>query len=369
MVGNEGAGGPVVRDTLLHLKAQVAEGDPEARQVLFEEISNLLLNESLQASEDEKEIMDEILGGLIDQIEFSIRKSLAARLAKQEAAPHKLLNYLIRDDIKIARPILLSGVALTDADLVGVIDDATRDHRLSVAMRDKVSEFVSDALVGSGEIQVIVTLLENPGARLSSEATNSLVKSSQDHEAIRSPLLAREELNACQAHTMFWWVSSALRGNILENFQIDEETLDLAMEASVKEGVQEAIENQQLALMLKTVALVDRRALSDLLSYLKGSSGAKLNAKFAHLFGISERTAHKILSDNAGDALAVCCKAIDADRQQFTRLFLLIDYKRYGQNRPIGHLATVSASYDAISSTKARKTLCLWEAQELAMAA
>ncbi len=369
MTHREGQSGPVAEQELMRLRAQISHGDAAARQALFEKISDLLLSESHQASESENTLMDEILVELIDHIEFAIRKKVAARLAEQETAPHKLLNFLMRDDIRIARPILLNGVAPTDEDLIGVISDTTSDHRQSIAGRKQVSAIISDALVGSGEIQVIVTLLDNPGAHLSPEATQSLVNSSQNVETIRAPLLARDELSPYQAHSMFWWVSSALRGSILKNFQIDDETLDQALQASVNEGVKEALADQHLASMLKTVAAGGARALSGLMAYLKGSSSAKLNANFAHLMGISEGTANKILSDAAGDALAVCCKAIEADRQQFTRLFLLIDYKRYGQNRPIGHLANVSASYDAISSQDARKTLCLWEAQELAKAA
>ncbi len=359
----------VAEKELMRLRAQISDGDAEARQALFEKISGLLLGDTSQASDGEKSLMDDILVDLIDHVEFSIRKKLAARLAEQGSAPHKLLNYLMRDDIQIARPILLKSAAPSDEDLICVIEDATRDHRQSVAARAKVSAFVSDALVESGEIQVIVTLLENPGAHLSPGATTKLVNNSRRAEAIRAPLLARDELNPYQAHAMFWWVSSALRGNILKNFQIDEKTFDQALAASIKEGVEEALADQHLTSMLKKVAQGGGRALSGLMAYLKGSSGAKLNANFAHLLGISEGTANKILSDGAGDALAVCCKAIEADRQQFTRLFLLIDYKRYGQNRPIGHLANVSASFDAISSQDARKTLCLWEAQELARAA
>lgn len=351
------------------LKAQMSEGDPAVKKALFEKTSELLLSDAPRFSDSEKTMMDDILVELIDQIEFSIRKKLAVRLAAQKTAPRKLLNTLMRDDISIARPILLNSGAPSDEDLVGVINATTGAHCQSVAARKQVSTDVSDALISTGDIKVIVTLLENAGACLSQQATTRLVGQSKSHEAIRAPLLSRSELRPQQAHAMFWWVSSALRGEILKNFRVDEEALDQALKEIVQEGVQEALDDQSILKQLDAVAADGGRSLSKFMAYLKGSSGAKLNANFARLLGISEGTANRILSDVAGDALAVCCKAIEADRQQFTRLFLLVDYKRFGQNRPIGHLKSVTSSYDAVSSQVARQTLRLWEVQELAKAA
>ncbi len=354
---------------LSRLKEQVAGGDPSARRQLFERLSSLVLDGGGGISAYEHDLMDEILVELVDHIETDLRLRMAERLARRETVPRRLVNWLMRDDIRIARPILEQCVALSDYDLIDVIEEKSTAHRQAVARRPWIPVTVSDALVKTDEPVVLVTLLENPGANLSQQATRSLVERSREIELLRAPLLKRKEVTARHAHTMFWWVSSALRNEILKTFKIDEAVLDEVLREAVDAGVDDVLADRKLRAILGRISQRGGKALTEVITALKAVPGSRLTSAFARLMGISEATANKILGDKGGEALAVCCKAVNADREQFTRLFLLIDYKRYGQNRPIGHLSSVSAAYDAMSAQDAQMTLRLWEAQELALAA
>ena len=78
------------------------------------------------------------------------------------------------------------------------------------------------------------------------------------------------------------------------------------------------------------------------------------------------RTATKIVSDMGGEPLAIACKAVGADRSQFTTIFMQLDFKRFGKARPMSFLDGVSRIYDAMPQAKARAMVQLWGLQSAA---
>ena len=89
----------------------------------------------------------------------------------------------------------------------------------------------------------------------------------------------------------------------------------------------------------------------------------------AKVVGVDLATAAKIVGDGGGEPLAIVCKAVGADRAQFTTIFLQLDYKRFGKARPIAHVQNVSRIYDLVPKEKALAAVALWNAQALAQAA
>ena len=61
--------------------------------------------------------------------------------------------------------------------------------------------------------------------------------------------------------------------------------------------------------------------------------------------------------------LALLCKCIGASRDQFTTLFLLVDYQRTKKPRPAGDLKGIAMIFDVISEEQAVNTLCFWEVE------
>lgn len=82
---------------------------------------------------------------------------------------------------------------------------------MAVAIRQSVSEAVSDALVKQGTERVIRTLLQNDNARISDKTMEFLVEQSERVNSFQEPVLRRRELRPEMAKRMFLWVSAALR--------------------------------------------------------------------------------------------------------------------------------------------------------------
>jgi uncharacterized protein (DUF2336 family) len=114
--------------------------------------------------------MTDILNKLVTEFETELRQQLAERLSDSKSAPRNLVLALANDEIVVARPILLKSGVLRDPELIEIIHHRTLEHQLAIAMRTSVSEVVSDALVETGNTDVVKTLLQNPNARIT-EAT------------------------------------------------------------------------------------------------------------------------------------------------------------------------------------------------------
>ena len=78
--------------------------------------------------------------------------------------------------------------------------------------------------------------------------------------------------------------------------------------------------------------------------------------------GIRPAGVRKIIEDQGGEALAVLCRALYADRTQFTSALLKNDYHKYGTPRPPKEINRISKIYDRIEPDGAIATVQVWDA-------
>ena len=211
---------------LLSLKSLAENRAAFARSSLFERVSGLLFEGEGELKFEVRSLIDEILVGLIGQVELHIREKVSERIASLTAPPTALTKLLATDEISVARAILERSPVLSDHDLLATITEATTDHRHAIAKRVALSAVLSTALATRHEPKVIEALLANVGAIIPAELFDDLVALSKTLETIRKPLLMRGDLPKDLAYQMFWWVTAALRHTILERFAVDAKEVD-----------------------------------------------------------------------------------------------------------------------------------------------
>lgn len=347
---------------LLNLKALAENRAGFARSALFDRVSHLLFEGEGELSPEVRTLIDQILTGLITHVEKEVRKKVSVRLSTLKTAPHDLTKLLASDEIEIARPILHHSPVLTDADLIEVIDNQTTDHRLAIAKRPVVHADVSAALIAAKEPKVVETLLANLGAAIPRAVFGDLVALSEKVDSIRRPLVARKDMPKDLAHKMFWFVSAAMRHTILEKFAIDPVELDAVLADVLVE------QDTQAAKRAATKGNWSMGEVNALIGKLKVGDVPGFTTALAQVVGVELPVAAKIVADAGGEALAIACKALGADRSQFTTIFLQLDYKRLGQARPIAHVQNVSKIYDLLPKEKAMAQVSLWNAQGASIA-
>jgi len=356
----------LVSPELQELLLLAREKSSEARSQLVENITDLFLSDSGRLSEHERALMSDILGKLVSQVEAEIRKELSHVLATLNLDLPEIVSLLSKDDVEIARPLLEHSGLLKDPDLVEVIRMRTDEHRMIIAMRDEVSETVSNALIEYGGEDVIEALLNNHDSHLTKRAMEYLVAESRRVDRFQEPLLNRSDLPGDLAYRMYWWVSAALRKKILSDYKVD----PVAFEHAVKRATQTVIvdcESDQSA-YIRAQKLVRRMmengelTIQFLINALRQQRVAVFVAGLAELSSISFRVAWQIFSDKSGESFAVLAKAIGVDRSQFTSTFLLVTQAREGGGaKSPGVLKDIIGLFDTTSVENAKGALQVWQ--------
>jgi uncharacterized protein (DUF2336 family) len=317
------------------LFALARDKSEQGRRALFDTVSDLFLEDGRSLSDRERALMGEILRHLIHDVEMTVRKALAERLAVRADTPRSLVLELANDEIEVAHDILLESKVLQDADLVEVIKHRTMEHQLAVSMRNSVSEQVSKALVETGQEDVITSLLNNHGARVSREVMEYLVSESKRVDAYQNPLVERPDLSPDLAQRMYWWVSAAIKKHIADRFSIDQASLDDAVEAAATQNMDQQLET--VATTTKSEELVDR--LDDLgeldadflIKSLRQGEVSLFEAGFGKMSGLRPKLLRRILFESGGEALALLCRAIDIDADTFLTVYALTRRAKDGE--------------------------------------
>jgi uncharacterized protein (DUF2336 family) len=137
------------------LVAMARDKSAAGRKALVDAVGDLFRNKGDVLSDLERALMSEILRQIIHEVEMSVRRRLSDRLAQMKDAPHDLILRLANDSIEVAHPILIDSDLLHDIDLVEIIQHRTLQHQLAIAMRRNLSESVTEALVETGNSDVI----------------------------------------------------------------------------------------------------------------------------------------------------------------------------------------------------------------------
>lgn len=334
------------------------------RQALTATVTDLFFAQGNVLTDRERSLMTEILRQLINDVETSIRVALAERLAVQPNAPRDLVLALANDEIMVAHTILMHSPVLCNEELIEIIQHRTMEHQLAIAMRSSIDEPVCDALVETDNSDVIRTLLDNHGARLSSATMAYLVEQSKRLDTYQNPLLCRPDLSVDLARQMYWWVSAALRKHILSNFNIDAREFDQVLE----DGIHELIDGVSVQHERKSVELADNIAADAditpalLLQSLRQGEVALFEAMFAKLIGIRLTLVRRLLFERGGQGLAIACRAIGMAPPVFTSIYLLSRKARPNEPMPTrAEVDEMTDLYRHIALPAAVQLLRIWQ--------
>ncbi len=347
------------------LFALAQDKSSEGRQTLFENMRDLFLDNGRSVSDRERALMSEILRRLVHDVEKKLRKSLAENLSKRSDTPHALIVELANDEFEVAHPILIESNVLQDQDLIETIKHRTMAHQFPISMRNTLSEDVSEALVETGEQDVIANLLNNHGAKISRHVMDYLVSESKRVDSYQNPLVQRPDLPPELAERMSWWVSAALREHISGKFNLDLGELDDAIETVTSE--QFGAEPDTAAPTSKADDLVER--LSDLgelnasflVKALRQGEISLFEAAFCKLTGLKTKLLRRILFEPGGEALVLLCRAIDVGTDTFAEIFELSRRAKDREEEISEEQKTrLSTLYDKTKPEDAKRILKRW---------
>jgi len=311
--------------------------------------------------------MFDILHKIISDVESSVRKTLSETIADLEDLPADLAKILANDDVEVAFPILSRSKVLQDVQLIEVIHHRTLEHQLAIAIRSNVSQSVCDALVETGNESVIRTLLENKDTGISKKTMEYLAEESKRIDSFQEPILRRDDLAPDLAKKMFLWVSAALRKFIIENFSLEKSTVDDLMEkVALAQGLNGSEAKEETGGKANALAqnLKDENLATPamLVSALQDGEVTLFLTIFGKVTGLRDTLVKRIVFEPGGDGLAIACKAVDIDKNDFLMIFDLSRKARKEESkkheREVRHVTTL---YDKMTSQAAEKVLRMWQ--------
>lgn len=335
----------------------------ESRSELTNVIIDLFDNQSSVLNERQRAQMYGILETVINDIEVSVRQAVAGRLALMDDVPRNLVSQLANDEINVAFPILSKSGLLRDADLIEVIKFRTEEHMLAITMRKFVSEHVSDAIVETGREPVIISLLKNANARISTNTMEYLVEQSRRVDSFQEPILSRDELAPHLAKKMFLWVSAALRQHIISQFNLDKSTVDELLEQATAEEIAATGQTQkkkvaELADALREEGLVTVEMLT---TALREGEVPLFVALFAQVSKLREHLIQRLVFEQGGEGLAIACRGIGMSEKEFLELYEYCHLAKAGTKEEVeAQIPSLRAFYSNTPRKAAVDVLKMW---------
>lgn len=302
------------------------EGSTEKRADLLREITDVFMAAPDRYTSSEMQHFDVILSKVTESVEIALRVEIAEKLADTPNAPRGLVRQLALDEITVAQPILERSAALSEEDLIRVIRQRTQDHMKAISRRREVPPTVSAELVERGDKDVLVTLAENQGAKFAGETMSRLVEHSRALPELQAPLTERYDLPPNLLTQMYFFVSSALKREILKRSDLlDPALIDEAIEGNRAKILKQAVDtaHTDLAAARKFVeekiaaGLLNETLLKDL---VESRRSTEFLLAFAHHVGVDSSTAQRILQDKSFESLAIASRAAGLERSTFAKI-------------------------------------------------
>ena len=311
---------------LKELIAVAKEGSSEKRRDLLREITDVFMAAPDRYTSSEMQHFDVILSKVTETVEIELRREIAEKLADVPSAPKNLIRQLAHDEIFVAEPILQRSQALTEDDLIRVIRQRGQEHMKAITARREVPVKVSSELVERGDKDVLVSLASNKGAKFDDQTMEKLVEHSRTVTELQAPMTGRYDLPAQLLTQMYFFVSSALKKEILRRSDmLDPALIDEAVDANRQRILQKAVSEAQTDVESARQFIRDRIAagtmnealLKDLIEERKST---EFLLGFSHYVGIDTSTGQRILQDRTWESLAISCRAAGLERTTFAKI-------------------------------------------------
>jgi uncharacterized protein (DUF2336 family) len=259
---------------------------------------------------------------------MAIRIALAQRLCEDTTAPHDLILLLVDDTIEVARPLILKSPLLTESDALRLIAEAGIAHQEAVAGRPHITVPVTDALAACGHETVLLALVRNATARISSATYETLVEKSRALTGLQEPLVRRPDLPPQLASNMCEWVSEALKSYIKTNYSMAPKTVEVALSeanlvlqrepAGPKDPPADSAQK-----LIEKLAVSGQLKAGFLMRVLSQGQVDLFDLAFSRLLNVELVPFRTGFYEGGARLVALACRAAGIDRSVFTTVFNL----------------------------------------------
>lgn len=338
------------------------EGSSEKRRELLRQITDVFLAAPEQRNENESVLFDEIVGAVAADLETQVRVELARKVAESNAPLSRTARRLAMDTIEVARPVIERSHALSETDILDVIQQKSQDHMLAVTKRPDIGEKVSSALVAKGEDRVVASLLENRTARMNRETYQAVATRAETRPVLHAPFVRNQHVPLDLLNNVYLHVEGGLRREIMRKFHgVSPAELEAALETSrnhLSSAYGALPDDYQLA--RDHVDALDKRGSLKppvLVQLLRENRRTAFYIAFAKLVDVDFDLARRLVEGKDIDALAMLCRGAGFDRGLFVTISLLVVDEGGGLSKTDEY----GKLYEQVPVAAAQRALRFWK--------
>ncbi len=179
------------------------------------EIAGKIASQHQGLSAGERKLAEDIFRLMVKDAEVRVREALSRQLKENPTVPHDVALSLARDVEEVSLPMLQFSEALTDEDLIEIVQSQSPEKQVAVASRHTVSASLADALVETGNETAVATLVSNEGAELTEKTLLNVADRYGESETVGKSLVERKALPISVAERLMTKVSENLRQHLM----------------------------------------------------------------------------------------------------------------------------------------------------------
>ena len=326
---------------LKQLIAVAKEGSSDKRRDLLRDITDVFMAQPERYTSTELQHFDVIMSRVTEQVEVALRREIAEKLADVPTAPRGLIKQLASDEISVAEPVLRRSQALTEDDLVRIVRQRSQGHMKAITKRKQVPASVTSELVERGGEDVLVSLAQNQGAQFKPDAMEKMVSHSRSMKSLQKPMTDRFDLPPQLLTQMYFFVSSALKKEILKRSNmLDPALIDEAVKSNRKKILTEAVRDARSEVTEAREFIQEKvraNAINETLlkELIEMRRSTEFLLAFSHHVGIDSSTAQAILKDRTWESLAIACRAAGLERPTFAKIVFGMQKGAEEQNKAL----------------------------------
>lgn len=270
--------------------------------------------------------VDAALTGYLFAAIDSVRGEVAARLADCDWAPPAAVRMLAFDAIEIARPLLERSRRIAEDDL-HTLARMDRARRCALARRAQLSEPLTVTISAGREIECLLALAGNRGARLSEASAADFVAVARGAPELQRRLAERDDLRPGIARALMAVAGEAVKADLAARWpDLNAERLDAALNASVSASPTPSVGAPPGdGAAARSVDKLARRGLlraADLVHAAMAGRDAMADQAAARLTGLETEDWRRALSRSPLRAALLCARAAALSSQDAARLYL-----------------------------------------------
>ncbi|HEU0117261.1 MAG TPA: DUF2336 domain-containing protein, partial [Alphaproteobacteria bacterium] len=155
-------------------------------------------------------------------VEIVVRRAVSQNLRRSKHLPRDVAMKLAEDVEAVALPIITDSIALTDDDLISLLDHSSMIKQKAIASRPDVSEKVSEAVIATTNEVIVSTLMKNKSAHISDKGFDRAIERFPKSEMVKESMVMREQLPPVIAERLVTIVSERLQDHLASHHKLPE---------------------------------------------------------------------------------------------------------------------------------------------------